>query len=451
MKTHLIRTALALVLSAGLVTGPAVAGAIGDVALPSAAAATKVVKPSITKQVSSRTVTAGVRTTFTVKVAGTKPSILWQSKGPGGTWRNQARTTSWTLTTRQSHDGLQVRAVASNGAGTVRSSAATLRVTTKPSIASQPSTSTSVTVGKQVTLSTKARGGHLSYRWQSRQADGTWANVASASGKTATLKFTADASTHGRVFRVVVSNHSGKAYSKSATVRVLPTVAATGGDVWGTAGTTATLGAKASGQGLTYRWQRLNDDTAEWQDLPATASTLNHGFLATDERFTYRVLVKNSAGTVESKQWRMWTYTTPEQPFSLGSSSLFPQSWQVSAVSGSTTIYGYGGDDRTYITSMATIVVCLPYEIAESRDPSKSLTVTALGADGTEYVASDYQETSNPQPLNAVGMLARGECAYVQAHANDIPIEVRASTVWKVHDSISGQNQYFALAPISPR
>ena len=119
---------------------------------------------TIITQPQSQTVVAGRTATFTVAAAGTGPiSYQWSVNG---TAIAGAESTSYTTpATTAADSGTVYKAVASNEAGTAASSAATLTVTTPPTITTQP-VSASVYVGQTATFYVAATGtGPLTYQW----------------------------------------------------------------------------------------------------------------------------------------------------------------------------------------------------------------------------------------------------------------------------------------------
>jgi len=180
------------------------------------------VKPSITTQPKSATVTAGNKATFTVSASGTGLTYQWQYKDAGGSWTNSgyssAKTATLSFPTTASMNGRQYRCKVTNSGGTTTSSAVTLTVNSKPAITSQPS-NTTVTAGNKATFKVVATGAG-SYQWQYKDAGGSWTDSGYSSAKTATLSFPAKANMNGRQYRCKVTNSAGTTTSNAATLTV---------------------------------------------------------------------------------------------------------------------------------------------------------------------------------------------------------------------------------------
>jgi hypothetical protein len=174
------------------------------------------VKPSITQQPSSQTVTAGQTATFSVMATGTSPlSYQWQE---GTTPIAGATSASYTTPAAAASDnGSQFRVVVTNSAGSATSNSAILTVSSTPmapSITQQPSNQT-VTAGQTATFSVVAGGtAPLTYQWQKGTTVITGATSASYTTPAASL------SDSGSQFQVVVSNSVGNATSNAATLTV---------------------------------------------------------------------------------------------------------------------------------------------------------------------------------------------------------------------------------------
>ena len=174
------------------------------------------VAPAITAQPASQSVIVGQPAIFTVLANGTAPlSYQWQKNGSNISGATAATYTTPATTTGDS--GSTYRAVVSNSAGSVTSSAATLTVNAAavaPSITTQP-TNLTVTAGQAATFIVVASGtAPLSYQWQKNGTNISGATLATYT----TLATTAGDS--GSSYRVVVSNSAGTATSNAATLTV---------------------------------------------------------------------------------------------------------------------------------------------------------------------------------------------------------------------------------------
>ena len=167
---------------------------------------------------------------------------------------------------------------------------------TVPAITTQPSDQT-VTVGQKATFSVVTSGtAPLSYQWQKASAPIRGATAASYMTP-ATM-----ASDDGAAFRVVVSNSAGSATSQTATLTVTstaraPSITQQPANTTVIAGQAATFSVVAAGTApLSYQWQRgttpITAATSASYTTPATTMS-DHGA-------AFRVVVRNSAGTITS-------------------------------------------------------------------------------------------------------------------------------------------------------
>ena len=140
-----------------------------------AATLTVTAGPTITTQPANQTVVVGQTATFSVVANGSPPlSYQWQSNTGSG-FQNIPNATSSSYTTpptTSSDNGTMFRVTVTNSAGSVMSDVATLTVTTRPTITTQPANQ-AVVVGQAATFSVVASGTPpLSYQWQRNMGSG---------------------------------------------------------------------------------------------------------------------------------------------------------------------------------------------------------------------------------------------------------------------------------------
>ena len=264
--------------------------------------------PSITGQPKSVSAALGAAATFRVTAAGSDLEYQWQYKRSGASkWIDWSGKTSAVLpvTAGTGNGGCQYRCKVSNRAGMLYSSAATLTVTLpKPTITTQPK-SVSVALGSTATFKVVASGSGLKYQWQYKKSGATtWTDWA---GKTAaTLTVTASSTNGGCQYRCVVSNTAGSVTSSAATLTVItvkPTITTQPKSVSVAIGAAATFKVVASGDGLSYQWQKSADGGMTWSNCSSTGHNLaNFSFKATEvlNGWLYRCVVTNCMGTVTS-------------------------------------------------------------------------------------------------------------------------------------------------------
>lgn len=201
--------------------------------------------PAFAQQPADATVTLPTGTgtataTFSVAVTGDPaPTIRWQSRVPGqGGWQEIAGETGAQLRTDvgSADAGRQYRAVLTNSAGSLASTAARLDVRTPPTIVLEPA-STTVTEGADAILEVLPAGNpYPEIQWQHRVA-GVWTSVEDATAGRLVLEDAAR-SLSGGEFRARLRNAVATIYTRTVKVDVtaLPEgpVALTGGALdWG--------------------------------------------------------------------------------------------------------------------------------------------------------------------------------------------------------------------------
>lgn len=206
--------------------------------------------PVITTSPSGTTVLAGSVASFTVVASGAPaPTFQWERSSDGTTWTSigGATAATYSFTAQAGDDQAQFRVKATNSAGSVTSTAATLRVNTAPTITTQPVPQVR-TVGTSVTLTVAATArGTLSYQWRK---DGNPISGATTDTYTKAGLTLADA---GSYDVVLTSTLNGTTASQTSATAALQVVAApvitsfTADPQWTTLGRSSTLTAVFSG------------------------------------------------------------------------------------------------------------------------------------------------------------------------------------------------------------
>jgi|GEM_PF-2015221 len=289
-----------------------VTDAYGDAVNSDIATLTVTSPLTITSQPENQNVTPGSTATFSVSVSGGIPpyAFQWQYRtSSSGTWTNvsaaSGKTPNYTFTVQARHNGYQYRCKITDKAG---SSVITNIVTLHGSpltINSQPQDLT-VSAGQTASFSVTASGGTApySYQWQSRTSpSGSWANVASASGKTDTLTFTAQTRHNGFQYRCRITDTAGQSVESSyATLTVGGPLIITSqpADQTVSAGEKASFTVTPSGgtAPYSYQWQYRKSASGAWtavftagkaQTYSVTAALRHNGY-------QYRCMVTDSAG-----------------------------------------------------------------------------------------------------------------------------------------------------------
>ena len=267
------------------------------------------VKPTITSQPKDKTVAEGATAKFTVSASlATKFQWYWRSSSTG-TWAKSTLTGNTTATLsvvgKASRNGYQYRCKVSNGIGYVYSSAATLTVSAKPVITTQPKDLT-ISAGGTAKFTVKASGA-TSYQWYWRaNSSSSWQKSTVSSATKATLTYTnLSASKSGRQYRCKVSNDYGYTYTKAATLTVSekPVITTQPKNVTAVEDTTAEFAFKASGA-TSYQWYYRKSSTGSWaKSTLSGCKTEALSVKATEARdgYQYRCKVSNSTGYVYTK------------------------------------------------------------------------------------------------------------------------------------------------------
>ena len=255
---------------------------------------------AITSQPQSKSANVGDIVSFEIKAAGTDLAYQWQYSTDGGkTWKNSAtKTATYKVQAQKAYDGYMYRCIVTDKSGkSLTSAAATLTINASLAITSQPQ-SKSADVGELVTYEVKATGNGLTYQWQySTDKGATWKNSAA---KTATYRVQAQKAYDGYMYRCVVTDKSGKTVtSNAATLTINASLAITSQPVNKTAnaGEIVTFEVKATGTGLTYRWQYSTDNGVTWKNSAAKSETYRALVQEAYDGYMYRCVVTDASGT----------------------------------------------------------------------------------------------------------------------------------------------------------
>ncbi|MBR5342904.1 MAG: leucine-rich repeat protein [Oscillospiraceae bacterium] len=196
-----------------------------------AATLTVMPKPTVTTQPKSVKAYVGKTASFTVAAEDAANYQWYYRTSSTGSWAKSSATGATTatlkITAETKRNGYQYRCRISNAMGYVYTSAATLTVSTKPVITTQPKSKTAAS-GTTVKF-TVAADGATSYQWYYRTSStGEWKKCSGTGATTKTLSVEAKSFRSGYQYRCRVSNDAGYVYSSAATLTVSASSAAPG-------------------------------------------------------------------------------------------------------------------------------------------------------------------------------------------------------------------------------
>ncbi|MBQ1675038.1 MAG: hypothetical protein II069_03220, partial [Oscillospiraceae bacterium] len=251
----------------------------------------------------------GESVTFAVEAAGTAVAYQWQYCSPGSTaWYNStadgAKTPMLSVDVTSARDGQQYRCKITDYNGkTATSKAATLKVSAKPVIQTQPK-SVTAPAGSNVTFTVSAVGCNplaLDYQWQYRTSStGTWTDSTVTGCHTPTLHIQASTGRNGYQYRCIVTDLQTEASvtSSAATLTVGGMAIITQPqNISAPIGDTAKFTVTAAGTGLTYQWQFYYN--GNWTNSGMTGnktSTLSVPVTEARNGQKYRCIVTDSKG-----------------------------------------------------------------------------------------------------------------------------------------------------------
>ena len=244
----------------------------------------------------------GETATFTIAAQGDELAYQWQVFNDGN-WKNAtyegAKTPNLSVAIMNSRDGFIFRCIVEDGYGnTIASNEVTLNVAPPLSIICGPSDYKGPK-DSTATFSVEAEGDGLKYQWQVLN-DNEWKNATFEGAQTASMSVVILSSRDGFKFRCVVDDAYGvTATSNEATLRVAPPVTIVTGpsDFTGLKDNTAIFTVEASGEGLSYQWQVLNDN--EWKNATfegAQTASMSVVIMTSRDGFKFRCVVEDAYG-----------------------------------------------------------------------------------------------------------------------------------------------------------
>ena len=280
---------------------------------------------AMTKQPVSQTIAAGANATFDVSADGCEITYQWQSKTPSSEWSNSKAngSTSPKLTFPATYDlnNNQYRCIIKDVSGkSITSNAVVLTVLPDLKITQQPVNKTGIN-GNIVKFTVSASGDELTYQWQYKNSEGTWANSPANGNKTACLSVPATADRNGFQYRCIVTDKYGNILISNAATLMVPYIKINSqpSSQTGSNGNIVKFTVSASGEGLAYQWQ-YKYPGGDWTNSPATGNkSANLSIPATADRngYQYRCIVSDNYGntlTSNSATLTVLTFKITTQP-----------------------------------------------------------------------------------------------------------------------------------------
>jgi len=284
----------------------------------------RAVAPTFTQSPASQSVTAGSTATFTVVVTGAaNPTYQWRRNGvalSNSAKISGATTSSLVLTGVTTDQAGNYTVVANNNGATAESEPGVLTVNTVPVITGELSSSTA-NPGESITFSVEATGSPApSYLWYKDNV--TLSDGAGISGATTrTLTLTNLTLGSSGVYTVIVTNVAGSDTSAPATltvteVSIAPTIQEQPADVTVNVGQEAVFRVAASGAPApSYQWYFGDTLLVDGNGIVgATTATLRITPTSAVQAGDYRVVVSNTAGTVDSESAALTVQVAPTIP-----------------------------------------------------------------------------------------------------------------------------------------
>ena len=383
--------------------------------------------PSIAALSSSKTVTAGTKTSLAVLARGATPAnYQWRLNGvniPGATNAVLA------FPNVAASDAGNYSVVVSNTSGTVTSGAAVLTVNVPPTFSVHPQSQTAI-AGTSITFMSIAAGtAPLFYQWFFN------ATNALAGATNASLTVTNAQSVNEGGYRVVVTNVAGSVTSAAATLTVLvpPSVTGQPTNLTVNALTDAAFTVTAGGTPpFSYQWEKNGVAVGG-----ATSSTLTLNAVTTNGVGGYRVVITNMAGSVTSSvavlavnrlvpalTWNppaAITYGTTLSAAQLNAATTPAGSYAYSPAAGTLLAAGTRTLNVTFTPSDSSVYVPNPGSVNLVVSPA-ALTITAQNQ-------SRLYGTGNPVLTVAYSGFVNGETAAVLTTAPAVSTLADAASV----------------------
>ena len=359
------------------------------------------IKPKITQQPESCSVTAGDPVSVTVVATGDGLTYQWYYRNAGSSQFQKSSTTTDTYTTTmtKARDGRKVYCLVTDAYGaSVKSDTVTLSAI-KPQITQQPE-GCSVKVGETASATVVASGNGLTYQWYYRNAGSSKFTKSSITSDTYTTTMTK--ARDGRKVYCIVTDQAGFTV-KSTTVTlnaIKPQITQQPESRYVHEGEEVFLTVAATGDGLTYQWYYRNAGSSKFSKSSITTNTYATTMTkARDGRKVYCVVtdqhgfsVTSNTATLNIPEYAQITKQPKDTKIALGTTG----SCSLSAKGDGLTYQWYFSDDDGQ-----------SFQLSDITKSAYSITMDAEKSGQLIYcVVSDLHGTSVQS--NTVKLVAQG-------------------------------------------
>ena len=265
----------------------------------------------ISQQPTEQKVTMGGAATFTIDAVsetGASLSYQWQySTDSGKTWKSSSGATATTKNFKLAVNATTIKRVvrcivtASSGESIISETAGMVEISP---ITLTALTSQTITIDSDASFTIEATGtGDLTYLWESSTDGENWTTCGENSN---TLTVDGKTAVSGTQYRCTVSDNYGqKVTTNTATLTIKKPleISSQPVSITATENNRVTFSIEATGENVSYQWQKATSDTEEllWTDIEgATYGTYTFTAALADNGNRYRCMVSDGEDTINS-------------------------------------------------------------------------------------------------------------------------------------------------------
>ena len=401
---------------------------------------------SVSAQPFNTTVCTGNNASFSVTAGGSNLLYQWQVSTNGGiSFSDISGQTNATLNLNavtSSMNGNIYQVLISNSCGgSLRSSAATLTVSTPASISAQPLAAV-ICAGSNANFSVTATGNNLNYQWQvSTDGGNSYSDITGATNSTLSLN-AVSAAMNGNMYRVRIGSCDPdglNSLSALLTVNSPASITAQPADLTVCTGNNAVFSATATGTDLSYQWQVSTDGGNTFTDIGGEANStlslvsvnnsmngnryrvmVNSGACPPAINSSASLLTVNNAASIASDPESQVTCSGTDVNFVADASGVSYQ-WQVSTDDGNTFTDIAGANSTTLSLNAVT---------ASMNNNQYRLAIFSCGPDPLHTTAATL--TVNSSASISVQPTAQAKCAGENINLNVTAAGPNLSYQWQV-------------------